>query len=216
MSSEKEKREKNIDKIISNNETAQVRGIKTERIKSVRNRFNLTQQKFAEEIDVSLDTIKAIELNEDKLSLDVALRIAKRFNVSLDYLFNITDFMNEDEILIDRAFQAVFNPTIIRDEYELKNIGKFWLELMVLSVNEYLIKFLFESNKLETAFLNEELTEFDFNFKMEELKDKYYKALRDGGNIAIPHVLIPFDKVNKDINKILDKYYKLNNSDNEL
>lgn len=216
MSTEKEKREKNIDKILSNNETAQVRGIKTERIKSVRNRENLTQQKFAKEIDVSLDTIKAIELNEDKLSLDVALRIAKRFNVSLDYLFNITDFMNEDEILIDKAFQAVFNPTIIRDEYELENIGKFWIELMVLSVNEYLIKFLFESNKLENAFLNNELTEFDYNFKMEELKDKYYKALKDGGNITVPHILIPFDKVNNDINKILDKYYKLNNPDNEL
>lgn len=121
-----------------------------------------------------IDLAKMLE-NEDKLSLDVALRIAKRFNISLDYLFNITDFMNEDDILIDKAFKMVFNPTIIRDEYELENIGKFWLELMVLSVNEYLIKFLFESNKLENAFLNNELTEFDYNFKMEELKDKYYK-----------------------------------------
>lgn len=216
MNSNNEKRKENINKIFSNNETSQVRGITSERVKSVRNRVGLTQKDFADKIDISLDTIKAIELKDDKLSLDVALRIAKTFNVSLDYLFNITDFMNEDEVLIDKAFQSVFNPTIIRDEYELENIGKFWLELMVLSVNEYLIKFLFESNKLENAFLNKELTEFDYNFKMEELKDKYYKALKDGGNITIPHVLIPFDKVNNDINKILDKYYKLNNRDNEL
>ena len=105
MSSEREKiRKENINKIFSENETSRVNGTTSERVKTVRNRFNLTQKDFAKKIDVSLDTIKAIELTKDKLSFDVALRIAKTFNVSLDYLFNITDFMNEDEILIDRAF----------------------------------------------------------------------------------------------------------------
>ena len=100
----KEKRKENIDKIFSNNETSQVRGTTSERVKSVRNRFELTQKDFANKLDISLDTIKAIELKDDKLSLDVALRIAITFNVSLDYLFNITDYMNEDEVLIDKAF----------------------------------------------------------------------------------------------------------------
>jgi len=44
MNSIKEKRKENIDKIFSNNETAQVRGTTSERVKSVRNRFGLTQK----------------------------------------------------------------------------------------------------------------------------------------------------------------------------
>ena len=113
---EKEKRKENIDKIFSNNETAQVRGTTSERVKSVRNRFGLTQKDFAEKIEISLDAIKAIELKDNKLSFDIALRIAKTFNVSLDYLFNITDFMNEDEILIDRAFESIFDVSLIHKE----------------------------------------------------------------------------------------------------
>ena len=198
MSSEKEKREKNIDKIISNNETAQVRGIKTERIKSVRNRFNLTQQKFAEEIDVSLDTIKAIELNEDKLSLDVALRIAKRFNVSLDYLFNITDFMNEDEILIDRAFESIFDVSLIHKEDYIDIDGKMYsTDILSLIADDYLIQFLYESKRLEKKKNNNEISQDEYDFKMEYLKDKYYQALNKNVSEPSKHYLINADFAEK-------------------
>ena len=126
MNSIKEKRKENIDKIFSNNETAQVRGTTSERVKSVRNRFGLTQKDFAEKIEISLDAIKAIELKDNKLSFDIALRIAKTFNVSLDYLFNITDFMNEDEILIDRAFESIFDVSLIHKEDYIDIDGKMY------------------------------------------------------------------------------------------
>lgn len=132
MNSIKEKRKENIDKIFSNNETAQVRGTTSERVKSVRNRFGLTQKDFAEKIEISLDAIKAIELKDNKLSFDIALRIAKTFNVSLDYLFNITDFMNEDEILIDRAFESIFDVSLIHKEDYIDIDGKIGLSTLCL------------------------------------------------------------------------------------
>lgn len=191
MSANKEKREENIDKILSNNETAQVRGIKTERIKSVRNRFNLTQQKFADEIDVSLDTIKAIELNEDKLSLDVALRIARRFNVSLDYLFNITNFMNEEEIMIDKAFQSIFKVSLIHKEDYIDIDGKIYsTDILSLIADDYLIQFLYESKRLEEKKNKNEISSDEYDFKIEYLKDKYYQAVKSNIQEPSKHYLI--------------------------
>lgn len=191
MSANKEKREENIDKILSNNETAQVRGIKTERIKSVRNRFNLTQQKFADEIDVSLDTIKAIELNEDKLSLDVALRIARRFNVSLDYLFNINDFMNEEEIMIDKAFQSIFKVSLIHKEDYIDIDGKIYnTDILSLIADDYLIQFLYEIKRLEEKKNKNEISSDEYDFKIEYLKDKYYQAVKSNIKEPSKHYLI--------------------------
>lgn len=60
-----------------------------ERVKAVRKRpgIGLTQEAFAAEIGVSTNTISRIERGEISFSSDVALRIAKRWDVSLDYLF---------------------------------------------------------------------------------------------------------------------------------
>jgi len=187
------------------------------RVKDLRKRLGLNANKFVEGIDgFSDETLYAIEKGNSGLTLDKALKISQKYDVSLDYLFGISNFMNENEILIDKAFKMVFDPTIIIDKYDIKDVGSFKLELMVLNVNEYLIKFLFDSYKLDVDFANDELSEYDYNYKINELKDNLYEAIRNNGNLRIPHVLIPFDEVNNDINKILDKYYKLNNPDNKL
>ena len=119
-------------------------------------------------------------------------------------------------MLIEKSFKMIFDSNIIIDKYDSKDVRTFKLELMVLNINEYLIKFLFDSYKLDVDFANDDLSEYDYNYKIEELKDKLYEAIRNGGNLRIPHVLIPFDEFNNNINKILDKYYKLNNLKNKL
>ena len=198
MNSIKEKRKENIDKIFSNNETSQVRGTTSERVKSVRNRFGLTQKDFAEKIEISLDAIKAIELKDNKLSFDIALRIAKTFNVSLDYLFNITDFMNEDEILIDRAFESIFDVSLIHKEDYIDIDGKMYsTDILCLNANEYLIQFLYESKRIEKKKNNNEISQDEYDFKMEYLKDKYYQAIKKNLKEPSKHYLINSDFAEK-------------------
>lgn len=206
MNSIKEKRKENIDKIFSNNETSQVRGTTSERVKSVRNRFGLTQKDFAEKIEISLDAIKAIELKDNKLSFDIALRIAKTFNVSLDYLFNITDFMNEDEILIDRAFESIFDVSLIHKEDYIDIDGKMYnTDILSLVADDYLIQFLYESKRLEEKKNNNEINQDEYDFKIEYLKDKYYQSIKANVKEPSKHYLINSDFAEKLFNYELNK-----------
>lgn len=206
MNSIKEKRKENIDKIFSNNETSQVRGTTSERVKSVRNRFGLTQKDFAEKIEISLDAIKAIELKDNKLSFDIALRIAKTFNVSLDYLFNITDFMNEDEILIDRAFESIFDVSLIHKEDYIDIDGKMYnTDILSLVADDYLIQFLYESKRLEEKKNNNEINQDEYDFKIEYFKDKYYQSIKANVKEPSKHYLINSDFAEKLFNYELNK-----------
>lgn len=208
MNSNNEKRKENINKIFSNNETSQVRGIISERVKAVRNRVGLTQKDFADKIDVSLDTIKAIELKDDKLSLDVALRIAKTFNVSLDYLFNITDFMNEDEILIDKAFESIFNVSLIHKEDYIDIDGIMYnTDILSLVADDYLIQFLYESKKIEEKKNNNEINQDEYDFKLEYLKDKYYQSIKTNVKEPREHFLINSEFAEKLFNYELKSNY---------
>lgn len=57
------------------------------RIKELRKSVNKTQEEFAESIDVSSQTISNLEREVANLSSDIALKIAKEYAVSLDWLF---------------------------------------------------------------------------------------------------------------------------------
>ena len=61
------------------------------RIKELRESVNKTQEKFAESIDVSTQTISDLECGRVSLSSDIALKIAKEYAVSLDWLFYQSD-----------------------------------------------------------------------------------------------------------------------------
>lgn len=60
-------------------------------IKVERARHNLTQGKLAEELGVSRQTIHAIEKNKFNPSVTLAIKMAKYFNVTVEYLFDIEE-----------------------------------------------------------------------------------------------------------------------------
>lgn len=68
------------------------RELAIERVKAVRERANLTQEQFAEKIEVATNTISRIERGENDLTAIVALKINQKFFISLDYLFGLTPF----------------------------------------------------------------------------------------------------------------------------
>lgn len=64
------------------------------RVKELRQECGLTQEKFAEEIEVATNTISRIEQGKMSLSSEVALKIADKYYVSLDWLF----FRGEEQL----------------------------------------------------------------------------------------------------------------------
>ncbi|MCL1820795.1 MAG: helix-turn-helix transcriptional regulator [Oscillospiraceae bacterium] len=67
------------------------------RVKELRTSSNvkLTQEEFAWEIGCSTNTISRIEQRKISLTSDIALKIAEKFDVSLDWLFMLTDDDND-------------------------------------------------------------------------------------------------------------------------
>ena len=60
-------------------------------IKLERARHNLTQADLADKLGVSRQTIYAIENNKFNPSVTVAIKMARFFNVTVEYLFNIDE-----------------------------------------------------------------------------------------------------------------------------
>jgi len=60
-------------------------------VKVERARHDLTQADLAKILDVSRQTIHAIEKNKFNPSVTLAIKMAKYFNVSVEYLFDIEE-----------------------------------------------------------------------------------------------------------------------------
>jgi putative transcriptional regulator len=60
-------------------------------IKVERARHNLTQADLAEKLGVSMQTIYAIENNKFNPSVTIAIKMARFFGVTVEYLFDIEE-----------------------------------------------------------------------------------------------------------------------------
>lgn len=57
-----------------------------DRLRELREDFNLTQEQLANKVDVNRSTISAYENNTINPTFDVVIKLANVFNVSIDYL----------------------------------------------------------------------------------------------------------------------------------
>ncbi len=69
-----------------------------ERIKELRNKSNLSQEKLALELNVSRQAVQKWETDVCQPSLDTLNAIARLFNVNLDYLVNGKEIENKEDI----------------------------------------------------------------------------------------------------------------------
>lgn len=81
------------------------------RLKQLRKEANLTQQKLAENLNVSQQTIAFWERGERKPKLEAINNIAKYFNVSAEYLQGETDSKEIEEDELELA-NTLFRTTI--------------------------------------------------------------------------------------------------------
>lgn len=81
----------------------------TYRLQELRKKENLTQEELAEKIDVSAPLITGIERQVKKLSLRNAMLIAKKFNVSLDWLYGLSDDTKDSASNILATLKDIFD-----------------------------------------------------------------------------------------------------------
>lgn len=72
------------------------------RIKLLRNEFNMTQQELADKLNGAKSTIAMYENETRKPSMEVLIKLSEIFNCSIDYLLGKTDIKNPD--LKDKLF----------------------------------------------------------------------------------------------------------------
>lgn len=56
------------------------------RLRAVRQNMGVSQEKFAEYLDISLSAYKKLECGENGLSVNILRRLREKFNMSTDYL----------------------------------------------------------------------------------------------------------------------------------
>lgn len=99
-----------MSKIRNNNtSTRESNSAYTDRLPILRKRENLTQEQLAEKIDVSAPLVTSMETQKKKLSLRNAMLIAKQFNVSLDWLYGLSDDTKDSASNILASLKDIFD-----------------------------------------------------------------------------------------------------------
>jgi transcriptional regulator with XRE-family HTH domain len=85
------------------------------RIREERLKMSLTQEKLAEEVNISTAYLGQIERGERSVTLDKLIPIAKRLGVTVDFL--LADYIPvENDISLDRLHQLLYDRTTTEKE----------------------------------------------------------------------------------------------------
>ena len=69
-----------------------------DRIREIRRAMGLSQEKFAEYLDISVSAYKKIESAENGISVNVLRKLKERFSISSDFIL-YGDYKNTDELM---------------------------------------------------------------------------------------------------------------------
>jgi transcriptional regulator with XRE-family HTH domain len=61
------------------------------RLKELRNEYNKTQKELAEYLNIRQNTYSQYENGQRQLPIDVLIKLAFYYDVSVDYILNLTD-----------------------------------------------------------------------------------------------------------------------------
>lgn len=73
------------------------------KIKILRNEFNISQEELAQKLNLSKGIISLYENGERKPSLDVLIKLSEIFDCSIDYLLGKSDKRNNDDIDLSKV-----------------------------------------------------------------------------------------------------------------
>lgn len=148
--------------------------VKTSRIKQLREKLKMTQEEFAEKLDLDSQTISLMERNQKGLNINTAINISKEFNVSLDWLYELSDDTK------DSATNILLN---------LRNIFNFnWSEKRI-EVDGNLSTFLEEISNAYKIKADTNIPDEPFNLWIEEIKRRYNEKSQEKSNHKIFYYL---------------------------
>ena len=152
----------------------------------------LSQEQFAEEIDVSVETVRKIEQGKGTLSLDVAKSIREKYGVSMDYLYGFSDCTNDSATTMMSYLDKLFDyHSDIQGEYVAHHIT------IRKSITDYLRDYAMATDFHE----NKGLPESAYNTWVNSIKSK----LNDEWNVddvGVEYLLVPasdYDELKKEI-----------------
>ncbi|MCI8544828.1 MAG: helix-turn-helix transcriptional regulator [Bacilli bacterium] len=152
----------------------EVKDVSRNRVRYLRKSLGLSVGEFLDGIDGFSDyTLESIEKGNSGLTLDKALKISQKYDVSLDYLFGISDYINEKQIMSEVAFEQIFNI-----QFPLADNEGDPLLVLNFSTNEYLLEYFYNKKVLDQKKKDGEITQEAFDFELQKLREKYNKVLK--------------------------------------
>lgn len=122
-----------------------------EKIVSLRKKYNFTQEKLSEKINVSRQTLSNWESDITSPDLKQASILAKIFKISLDELVsNNVEFECKDNLKNNQIFSKLINKTAylnFDDEFFDLDINLFDTPVKILSINNDFVKIEYQKNK---------------------------------------------------------------------
>ena len=159
-------------------------GIKivSERLKEIRTNMGLNQADFAALIGVTQQSLSGYEKCTSKPTLDVAMRIAEKCDISLSWLCGLTDRVTNNKLfrtytdIIDIFFDImniahldVYTASIQKEDC----YGEKQLMWGVLFTDEYLNEFISDWNKMRTLYSNGTIDNEVYSLWREKTIKKY-------------------------------------------
>lgn len=114
------------------------------KIKNIRKFNKLTQEEFAEELDISRSKVSNWERTKRDMTITDAIKLAKRFHLSLDNFLEIDNISVEEYIEISDKFfknkQISIKEkskiiTIIDDNFQKRNIKEIYNEYKMTQID---------------------------------------------------------------------------------
>lgn len=79
-----------------------------ERLRELRKEKNLAQKKVADAVGISQQTLSRYEKNISIVPVDALIRLARYYNVTTDYLLEVSQIKNERKSLSDKKKKQEF------------------------------------------------------------------------------------------------------------
>lgn len=171
------------------------------KIKSIRERLDLQQEKLANSLGISRVSLSQVENGERKISAEEIAKLAKIFNLSSDLLLDLEKDM---EILVEKAKEAPKAKQEMRISVPQKNLDKF-KEVLI-----YILNKIGSKPNVGEAVLYKLLyfIEFDFYEKYEEQLIGATYIKNHYGPTPKEFIKIIGEMEGKDLSKVKDKYFQ--------
>lgn len=159
-------------------------GIKilSERLKKVRESLNMNQADFAKLIGVTQQSLSSYEKCVSKPTLDVAIRIADKCEISLSWLCGLSDRPSNNKVfktytdIIDIFFDImnIAHLNVYSTKVKAKNVDMQDVTMWGISfTDKYLNEFIADWQKMRTLYLNQTIDEEVYDLWREKTIKKY-------------------------------------------